>query len=128
MRLALLLAPLVILTACQTPRDACISNAMREQRTLNTLVEQTRANIARGYGLADQQEVRTRPDLCRGTDASGAPITVRCEKTEVTTVQVPVAIDLNAERAKLDSLLARQSQLERQTAAAIQQCAAAYPE
>ena len=128
MRRALFLVPLLFLAACETPREACINNAMREQRTLNALVETTRANIARGYGLADQQEVRTRPDLCTGTDATGAPITVRCEKTEVTTVQVPVAIDLNAERAKLTSLLERHRLMESQTSAVMQQCIAAYPE
>jgi hypothetical protein len=43
-------------------------------------------------------------------------------------VQRPVAIDLNAERAKLDSLLERRGALAAQRDEQLRYCVAAYPE
>jgi hypothetical protein len=41
---------------------------------------------------------------------------------------VPVAIDLVAEQAKLDSLLDRQPRMQAQANAAVEQCRLYYPE
>jgi hypothetical protein len=121
MRRAFLL-PLLLLTACETPREACISNANRELITLSRLVEETRGNLARGYAIGIRQEVRTIPETCRTQNAEGLITTFPCDRTEIVDINEPVAVDLNAERAKLDSLLERQAQMQRQSQAAIAQC------
>ena len=65
---------------------------------------------------------------CAGTNEDGSTFTFACEETRTVEREVPVAIDLNAEQAKLDSLLERQSQLRSSTDAAIQQCVRVHPE
>lgn len=127
MRRAIVLLPL-ILAACATPREQCINDVTRELRVLSSLVAETQQNIARGYAVEEVQEVRVIRTSCTGTNEDGSTFTFPCEETQTIERDVPVAIDLNAERAKLDSLLERQSQLQRSTDAAIQQCIAAYPE
>lgn len=128
MRKALFVLPLLALAACQTPRDACVSQARAELRTINSLIAQTEANLARGFGLQERQEVRVRQDTCTITNADGTISTFTCDRQEVIETEVPVALDLNAERAKLASLREQQAVLDARAAAAIQQCIALYPE
>ncbi len=128
MRKNLFLLPLLALAACATPRESCISEATRELRTLTALVNETQGNIARGYAIAEVQDVAVRRTRCTGTNADGSTFTFPCEETTTVTRQQPVAIDLRAERAKLDSLLERQALLRRQSDAQVQACIAAYPE
>ncbi len=132
MRFAAALAPLLILVACATPREACITEANRDLRRVNSLIIETQENLARGYGLETRQETRVRPARCtgRGVDPEGEPFSFRydCERTEVIDRQVPVTIDLAAEQRKLTQLVAQQRQLERQSQAQVQACIAAHPE
>jgi hypothetical protein len=121
MRRAMLLIPL-LLAACETPREACISNANRELSTINGLINETQRNLTRGYAIGTQQQVRTIPDTCRTQNAEGVITTYPCDQTQIINVDRPVAIDLNAERAKLDSLLERQAQMTRQLGPALAQC------
>ena len=130
MRSSLVLLPLLALAACATPREACIGSAQREMRVVNALVAETQGNIARGYAIEERQEIRVVRSACPVFDGDGNPtgFTTPCDKQETFTTKVPVAIDLNAEQAKLRSLLQRQAQMESQTQARIQQCIAANPE
>jgi len=129
MRSSLVLLPLLALAACATPREACIGSAQREMRVVNALVAETQGNIARGYAIEERQEIRTVRGSCPVFGPDGGQIgTTPCEQPETVTVKVPVAIDLNAEQAKLRSLLQRQAQMESQTQARIQQCIATNPE
>ena len=121
------LLPLAILAACATPREACISDVTRELRTLDRLIAETRANVDRGYGLEERQEVRTVPGFCPGETEDGVEFTVRCERTETRTRNVPVAIDLDAERRQLDQLLDRRARQQEASDAAVRACVAAYP-
>lgn len=121
MRRALLLIPLV-LAACETPREACVSNATRELATVSRLVVETRGNIQRGYAIGTRQVVQTVPETCRTQNEEGLITTFPCDRTEIVDIEEPVALDLNAERAKLDSLLERQAQMQRQSDAVIAQC------
>ena len=121
MRRALLLIPLV-LAACETPREACISNATRELATVSRLVVETRGNIQRGYAIGTRQVVQTIAETCRTQNEEGLITTFPCDRTEIVDIEEPVAVDLNAERAKLDSLLERQAQMQRQSDAVIAQC------
>jgi hypothetical protein len=129
MRLFVLpVAATVLLTACATPREACISAANREGRVVDRLVTETRANINRGFALAERQDVRVVDATCEGESEDGTKFRFECEETRTITVQEPVAIDLDAERAKLASLLARQRENRAAAQSAVQQCIAAHPE
>ena len=128
MRSALLLLPLAALAACATPQEQCISDATRELRTINRLVAETERNLARGYALETVQEVRVVDAICRGETEDGAEFTFECEETRTVNRQRQVAIDLNAERAKLESLQQRQAQMQRQAESAVGQCQRLYPE
>ena len=127
MRSVLFLLPLAALAACATPQEQCISDATRNLRVINGLVNETRANITRGYALEQVQTVRTVPRMCTGETASGDSYTYRCDETETITSSRPVAIDLTAEQAKLTSLLDRQAQAQAASDAAVAQCRALYP-
>ena len=128
MRAPVLLVPLLALVACATPREQCISQGTRDLRVINSLISETQGNLSRGYALAEQQEVRVLRRSCEGTNADGSTFRFPCEETETFTRNVPVAIDLNAERAKLRSLQERQVLEQRRARAATQQCIAIHPE
>jgi hypothetical protein len=123
-----LILPLLALAACATPRESCISSAQRELRTVDSLIAQTQGNINRGYAVAEVQDVRTRRTRCTGTNADGSTFTFPCEETDTVRRQVPVAINIAEERAKLASLQQQRERLAPATQAAIQQCVALHPE
>ncbi|MEJ6402834.1 hypothetical protein [Yoonia sp. 2307UL14-13] len=128
MRPALILLPLAALAACATPREQCINNALRETRIVDALVNETRANIARGYAIEEDQEVRTVPRRCTGERSDGTEFRYWCNDVQTIETSRPVAIDLNAEQAKLESLLERQAQNRAASDQRITQCIAAHPE
>ena len=128
MRPALLLLPLVGLAACATPREACLADATSAARINAQLIAQTEANIARGFAVERGQRVVERRGICRGVTESGEEVRSRCDKVDVIPVRRPVAIDLEAERAKLASLIKRRSELASRTDAAVAQCQRLYPE
>ena len=128
MRAALLMLPLVVLAACATPREQCINDATRDLRVLGMLIEETRGNLARGYALDEQQEVRTISDTCTARNEDGDVFSFNCPKTRTFTRTVPVAIDLNAERAKLASLEARFVEMQAASNKVVAQCIAIYAE
>lgn len=128
MRPALFLLPLVALAACATPREQCINNVTRETRVLDSLINETRANLSRGYAIEETKDVRTLTRTCRGRNEDGSTFRYPCNETETFTTERPVAIDLNAERAKLESLLERQEQNRANANQAVAQCIATHPE
>jgi hypothetical protein len=124
--LALLSA--LALAACETPQQSCLDSASRDLRVVDSLIRQTQGNLQRGYAIEVDQVVDVDRTFCQVRREDGDIDLVRCERTEVEDVRRPVAIDLNAERAKLDSLVERRASLLTQTAARQQACLAAYPE
>lgn len=128
MRPALFILPLVLLAACATPREQCISQVTKDARIQSSLINEVRANIARGYALEQQQEIRTVRRTCVGRNEDGTTFTFRCEETDTVTVNVPVAIDLDAERAKLASLEKRYAETQAAANQAVAQCIALNPE
>jgi len=128
MRPAFILLPLVVLTACATPREECISDANRQLRVLNSLVAETQGNLARGYAIEESQEVRTLNRTCRGKNEDGSTFRFPCNETDTITTSRPVAIDLAAEQSKLEGLLQRQAQAKTQSDQRIAQCIAIHPE
>ncbi|MEJ6396967.1 hypothetical protein [Yoonia sp. 208BN28-4] len=127
MRSALILLPL-ILTACATPREACLNRVNSELRVLDRLITETRGNLSRGYAIEERQEVRVRNRTCESVNSRGIVTEFDCSETDTITRREPVAIDLNAERAKLESLEQRQAQNRVNAQNARAQCVAANPE
>ena len=128
MRPLLLVLPALALTACATPREQCISEASQQSRVLTALVAETRGNLERGYAIEDVQELQTVAATCEAEDSSGNTIYFDCTQQETVTTQRPVAIDLNAESAKLDSLRERLAAVNATRDSAIAQCVAIHPE
>ena len=128
MRPALIILPLLALAACATPREQCINDANRDLRVLTNLVAETQGNLARGYALAENQQVRTVPRTCRGRNSDGSTFRYSCNETETFTTTRPVAIDLNAEQAKMNSLISRQQQQRTASDQMVAQCIAIHPE
>jgi hypothetical protein len=128
MRKSLILLPLLVLAACASPRQTCISGASRELAVVDQLIAETEQNIARGYGTERRQEVRTIPRTCRNYRPDGTYDIEICDTTVVRNYTVPVTLDIDAERAKLRQLKQQRARLEAPTQAAIQQCIATYPE
>lgn len=128
MRPALIIMPLLALTACATPREECIGDATRDTRVLSSLINETRANLARGYALEERQDVRTLTRNCRGKNDDGSTFFFPCNETETFTTTQPVAIDLEAEQAKLRSLERRFATTQASSNQAVAQCIAIHPE
>ncbi len=128
MRKALFILPLLGLAACATPQQSCISAATRELNTVNALIQTTQGNIARGYALYPQQQVVVVRDICTTQNPDGTVFNYRCDQTQTVTNNVPVSIDVRAEREKLQQLQEQKTRLTRESNAAVQQCIATYPE
>ena len=119
-----MIIPLLALTACATPREQCLSDATRDASINAKLITQTEGNIARGYAVATKERVREVNKFCRGRTESGERVVTRCEDVRITKVRVPVAIDLNAERAKLASLKQQRAALNAALQTRVAQCQA----
>lgn len=128
MRPALLLVLPLALAACATPRESCLSSVSREGRVIDALIAETRGNVARGYGIEEREELRTRRQLCDFRRADGTIGRRFCDRVVTDEVRVPVTLDIEAEKVKLDQLLARREALARAEASARAQCVARYPE
>lgn len=138
------------LAACSTPQQRCISDATRDLNVVNGLITRIEGDLARGYGLADKQVVSTvwrpchfyRPPMPLPPPGPGPgpgghrppppPMPFMgpdmCTDDVVQTVQVPVAIDVQAERQQLAELRRKQAELSRAAGPAVAQCKAQYPE
>lgn len=125
---ALALLSALALAACETPRESCLSDASRELRIVESLIRETQGNLQRGYAIEEDQVVSVDRDFCRVEREDGSIRLRPCDRTRVEDVSRPVAIDLRAERAKLDGLLERRERLLAETAARQQACIATYPE
>ncbi|NVK06279.1 MAG: hypothetical protein HWD81_01945, partial [Marivivens sp.] len=110
------------------PRERCINEVTSNQRTLNALIAETQANIDRGYALAERSEVVTIDRTCTQTLESGEQVRFPCDEVMTREYKVPVAIDLNAEQAKLQSLLQRREAMASTVQDGINQCVAIHPE
>ncbi len=127
-----LTAPLVltlILTACGTPQERCIRSATQETRTLDRLIAETEANLARGYAYESREVVRHVWTVCDdhiGPDRRH--VRHMCFEPVFRTVERPVAIDPEVEARKLDGLKARRAALARRAAADVAQCRAQFPD
>lgn len=125
-RRTLVFLPLAILAACGTPQEYCIRNATREVRTLDRLIAESEANLARGYAFEDSRIVRHVWVVCGRRHMGTAP--QMCFEPIEDTVRRPVAIDPAAEDRKRDNLRAKRAMLLQRAVSAVAACRAAYPE
>lgn len=126
----LLLPSLLILTACGTPQERCIGAATRDMRVVDRLIEETEANISRGYALEDVTVYTTQWVDCTPHVKPGAPAPKpqMCLDDVPQTVTKPKAIDLNTESAKLESLKAKRAAQAKASAPEIKACKSQFPE
>lgn len=127
MRLAIL-TPCLVLAACVSPQQQCISGAGADLRVNAALIAEVEGNLSRGFALREEQRVREFTRTCIGETESGEEVRTRCEQVQVRNVRVPEPIDLNAERAKLVSLQERRAQLQARADSRVAACRAQFPE
>lgn len=128
MRLIAALTIPLVLAGCATPREQCLTDVSRDLQINERLIAQTERTLERGFATRREQRVREVTRTCRGVTETGEAVRTRCPDVVVRNVQVPVAVDLNAERAKLASLQTRNAQLRARTHQAQDRCVALYPE
>lgn len=118
------LCALSTLAACATPLERCLNTATSRVEHLQSAIDTADTNISRGYAIHRYQEPVVVPKDCH--DEHGR--WYRCDETEYHTVEVPVDIDIRAEREKRDGLRrdlhAARALATRQS----DQCFATYPE
>lgn len=128
MRHSLFILPLIALTACATPQERCINNVSREINTINGLISVTQGNIDRGFAIKTEERTTQVRRTCTGETESGEEVRVRCDRTLVRDVKVPVTINIEEERTKLAQLQARQRALTERSGSAVAQCRAQFPD
>jgi hypothetical protein len=122
MRVVLLSLCLVLLAACANARKDCVEEAMRDVRVLETLIDETQRNIARGYATQAEPRVRHGVSLCL---SPSNPLGI-CTTAQAEVLERPVAIDTAAERRKLRQLQAREAELRDRARLEVMACEARY--
>lgn len=120
MRLSLILLALT-LAACASPQERCVLNATKELRTVDGLIAESEANLARGYAIDRELERRPRLTFCAGGIRSNVGLSF-CRDTDVYVRDRPVALDPEAERRKLALLRDRKARLEAASSQAVAAC------
>ena len=118
--------PFAVLAACGTPQENCIRNSTREVRTLDRLIAESDASLARGYSFEETRIFRHEWVRCGPRQLGVAP--EMCLETVEDTVRRPVAIDPAIETRKLENLQAKRKELLKKAQADIAACRATYPE
>jgi hypothetical protein len=124
----LCLATLLLLAACGTPQEQCIRRETAELRTLDRLIRETQGNLDRGFAYEEYTTWELESFPCLRPDGAGGTVEGTCTRRVPDIDTRPVAIDLNAERAKLASMQQKRTELARRAAAATEACRQAYPE
>lgn len=123
MRSVLALSLTAALAACASTETRCIREATRDLRTVDALIEESQATIARGYAYETvPSNVGIGVSYCGyswGNIGVGA-----CVGNSTWTSREPVAVDLVQERQKLAELERKRAQLASAAAPAIASCGA----
>ena len=121
---------LVLLAACGTPQEQCISAGTRDLRTVDRLIAETQGNIDRGYAIENVTITQEHWGYCAQPQVEGQPpvAPVPCMIEHDVTVQRPKTIVLADEAKKLEDLKAKRKDLAKAAEAVIAQCKAEYPE
>lgn len=118
------LASAAALAACGTPQQRCISAASKDLRIVTALIAQLEEVLERGYDTRMVPYTTFRTTRCY--DDEGEPRL--CRVPVVREREKVIAVDLDEERRKLESLRVKQAELIERTAAQVAQCRATYPE
>lgn len=113
------LASLVLGACAGAGRDQCMRAAVSEVRTLDRLIAETEAGLARGYGI-DRQTV---PYLERRRCSDGGG---SCLYTETEIVETPKTIDPASENRRMALLLNRRAAAVPRALDHIEACKARY--
>lgn len=122
---------MLLVVACGTPQEQCISRGTRDLQILDRLIAESRATVSRGYAI---EEVTTYIPVWRTcgyyrTGDKNSPVRPEmCLEDEPRISTRPKAIDLSAERQKLASMERKRQELDRQAAPVVAACRAQYPE
>ena len=110
----------LLVAACATPQQRCEIQATRDLRVVNQLIAETQATLQRGYALREEQRPRVGTTVCYGGgDDFGFGF---CWGNDTYTRVRPVAVNLDEERAKLQTLLQKREELEVRARAQIEAC------
>ncbi|WP_051153806.1 hypothetical protein [Litoreibacter arenae] len=123
----ILIAPLLLLAACASPRDACLQDATKDLRIVQALIADTQATIDRGYAIQTETRTVIYTNFCVGTGLGSDGRFSFCNYPQPVTTKKPVAVDLDAERRKLRSLKAKETELRRESLLAQQRCELKFP-
>ncbi|SPH24860.1 hypothetical protein DEA8626_03894 [Defluviimonas aquaemixtae] len=104
---------LSLASACADTTTHCAGSETRELRIVERLIEETRADISRGY-RRERVDSGATVNFCVGGHESNVGVSF-C--TDPGRRSRPVAIDAEAEARKLDALLARRDRLRAAIAA-----------
>ncbi|TKW68560.1 MAG: hypothetical protein DI616_00750 [Paracoccus denitrificans] len=130
-KLALLL-PLAFLAGCGTEQERCIRGNTREYRALSSLLEETEANLARGYAWETREVSRVEYDYCpevvRNREGEARIVQRGCWRDVIDTERYRVPIDPAAERRSRDYLVEKLKTETARAEAVVRQCKATYPE
>ncbi|MFQ6547592.1 hypothetical protein AADZ90_006505 [Aestuariibius sp. 2305UL40-4] len=128
MRLPLAFLCLSTLAACATERERCVARASEDLRIVDRLIVETEQTIDRGYAIeVDTIRVR-RTGFCTERLSNGGLVRLPCTDTDTYTTRRAVAVDLEAERRKLESLREKRPELVQRAQLGAAQCAAQFPE
>ncbi|HWL56058.1 MAG TPA: hypothetical protein VNQ78_05200 [Paracoccus sp. (in: a-proteobacteria)] len=126
------LLPVLLIAACGTPQERCISRNTNEYRAVSRLLAEVEGNLARGYAWEERQTVRTEWDQCyyryRNRDGGWYTGYRPCLRDVTDTERYRVPIDPAAEARKRDNLVARKQALAPAARGAVAACKTAYPE
>lgn len=126
---ATMIALPLVLTACGTPQERCIRANTRELRQVEALIDETRANLARGYGYEEYTVTDWEWEPCYvGRPVPAGYSHAMCRQPYERTERRAVAIDPASEQRKLAALTARRKALVARAADAVAACKAQYPE
>lgn len=118
------LALLTLLAACGTPQEQCVSRATRDIRTLDRLMTAVQGNLDRGFAYEYYTVYEIDYVTCGTQTDPDRVCAIRVPEEE----RRPVAIDLAAERVKLDQLRDKRAELLRAAAPVVAQCRVEFPE
>ena len=124
MRLIAALPCMALLAGCASPYERCLAPTVSQLATVDTLLTETEANIARGFALERRQQVAYETFPCDDGDG----MRLFCHFPVVVETRHPVAIDRDTEAGKLATLRARRSELAAEAVRAEARCRAEFPE
>ena len=112
----------LVLAACATTEERCVAQATKDLRTIDALIAETEANLARGFAIETETTVSPRLTFCTGyRDRVGVNF---CTGNRLVERERAVAIDPVAEKRKLQDLRARKAVLQQTTAQVVAACRA----